>query len=183
MPFQHLYEVRPRKDRRGFDLISDALPFGRLWYGDADAAVGYAKFYSRSQRAELRARVRCSGRRDENRTLDGSRLSSHRHSDPYYVLAHCDLAPFQHSDVVLTEQFLHSFVSPVVRPTVELYHSSHCRHFPPRIFHPLRHQRSKNGPLLCVLSVVRSLCVLFLRRVRIRTEGKRVLNGWHDGGR
>ena len=28
----HVYEVRPRKDKRGFDLISDALPFGRLWY-------------------------------------------------------------------------------------------------------------------------------------------------------
>jgi hypothetical protein len=26
----HVYEVRPRKDRRGFDLISDALPFGKL---------------------------------------------------------------------------------------------------------------------------------------------------------
>src|SRR5258705_4670035 len=30
----HAYEVRPRKDRRGVDLISDALPFGRLWYGE-----------------------------------------------------------------------------------------------------------------------------------------------------
>jgi hypothetical protein len=29
---QHLYEVRPRNDHRGVDLISDALPFGRLWY-------------------------------------------------------------------------------------------------------------------------------------------------------
>ena len=29
---QHLYEVRPRKDKRGVDLISDALPFGGLWY-------------------------------------------------------------------------------------------------------------------------------------------------------
>ena len=28
----HVYEVRPRKDHRGVDLISDALPFGRLWY-------------------------------------------------------------------------------------------------------------------------------------------------------
>jgi hypothetical protein len=28
----HVYEVRPRKDKRGFDLISDALPFGDLWY-------------------------------------------------------------------------------------------------------------------------------------------------------
>jgi len=27
-----LYEVRPREDKRGVDLISDALPFGRLWY-------------------------------------------------------------------------------------------------------------------------------------------------------
>ena len=26
-----VYEVRPRKDKRGVDLISDALPFGRLW--------------------------------------------------------------------------------------------------------------------------------------------------------
>jgi hypothetical protein len=26
----HIYEVRPRKDRRGVDLISDALPFGGL---------------------------------------------------------------------------------------------------------------------------------------------------------
>jgi hypothetical protein len=41
----HVYEVRPRKDRRGDDLISDVLPFGRLWYGDANAvahAIGYA---------------------------------------------------------------------------------------------------------------------------------------------
>ena len=24
--------MRPRNDKRGVDLISDALPFGRLWY-------------------------------------------------------------------------------------------------------------------------------------------------------
>ena len=42
----HLYEVRPRKDKRGFDLISDALPFGRLWYDGPNAAtnaIGYTK--------------------------------------------------------------------------------------------------------------------------------------------
>jgi hypothetical protein len=27
----HAYEVRPRRDQRGVDPISDALPFGRLW--------------------------------------------------------------------------------------------------------------------------------------------------------
>ena len=40
----HIYEVRQRKDKCGVDLISDALPFGRLWYGDANAvanAIGY----------------------------------------------------------------------------------------------------------------------------------------------
>ena len=31
----HVYEVRPRKDNRGVDLISDALPFSRLWYRNA----------------------------------------------------------------------------------------------------------------------------------------------------
>ena len=53
----HAYEVRPRKDKRGVDLISDALPFGRLWYSDPDAisnAIDYAKFYSRSHDAEIR---------------------------------------------------------------------------------------------------------------------------------
>jgi hypothetical protein len=29
----HIYEVRPRKDKRGVDLISEVLPFGSLWYG------------------------------------------------------------------------------------------------------------------------------------------------------
>jgi hypothetical protein len=33
----HVYEVWPRKDRRGASLISDVLPFGRLWYGEPDA--------------------------------------------------------------------------------------------------------------------------------------------------
>jgi hypothetical protein len=32
---KHIYDVRPRKDKRGVDLISDALPFGGLWYLDA----------------------------------------------------------------------------------------------------------------------------------------------------
>ena len=34
----HFYEVRLRKDKRGVDLISDTLPFGRLWYEDASAS-------------------------------------------------------------------------------------------------------------------------------------------------
>ena len=53
----HAYEVRPRKDKRGVDLISDALPFCRLWYSEPDAisnAIKYAKFFSRSHDAVIR---------------------------------------------------------------------------------------------------------------------------------
>jgi len=53
----HVYEVRPRKDHRGVDLISDALPFGRLWCGEPDAisnAVDYARFCSCSHHAVIR---------------------------------------------------------------------------------------------------------------------------------
>ena len=51
---RHCYEIRPRKDKRGVDLISDALPFGRLWYEDTSAAVDYAKHSSRSHDAVIR---------------------------------------------------------------------------------------------------------------------------------
>jgi len=54
----HSYEVRPRKDHRGADLISDALPFGRLWYGEPNAAanaIGYAMHSSRSHDAVILA--------------------------------------------------------------------------------------------------------------------------------
>jgi hypothetical protein len=48
------YEIRPRKDHRGVNLISDTLPFGRLWYDKPDDAIDYAKFRSRSQDAVIR---------------------------------------------------------------------------------------------------------------------------------
>ena len=57
MQSQHAYGVCPRKDGRGFDLISDALPFGRLWYDGPNAtsnAIGYAIHYSRSHYAVIR---------------------------------------------------------------------------------------------------------------------------------
>jgi len=57
MPPMHLYEVRPRRDKRGFDLISDALPFGGLWYDGPEAAsnaIGYPMHRSRSHHAVVR---------------------------------------------------------------------------------------------------------------------------------
>ena len=53
----HIYKVRPRKDHRGVNLISEALPFGRLWYGEPHAvenAIGYAQHRSRSPDAVIR---------------------------------------------------------------------------------------------------------------------------------
>lgn len=54
-----LYEVRPRKDRDGFDLMSKLFRYGPIWYSGPDAvrnAIAYAKYRShfRSQRAIIR---------------------------------------------------------------------------------------------------------------------------------
>jgi len=53
----HIYKIRSRKDHRAVDLISDVLPFGRLWYGESNAvenAIGYAIHSSRSHDAVIR---------------------------------------------------------------------------------------------------------------------------------
>jgi hypothetical protein len=50
----HVYEIRPRRDKRGVDLTSGVLPFGRLWYDTPDNAVGYALHFSRSADAVIR---------------------------------------------------------------------------------------------------------------------------------
>ena len=45
------------------DLISGALPFGRLWYGEPNAisnAIGYAKHRSRSHDAVIRVYDECA---------------------------------------------------------------------------------------------------------------------------
>ena len=52
----HVYEVDPRKDHCGVDLISDVLPFRRLWYDGPNAvanAIGYAEHRSRSHDAVI----------------------------------------------------------------------------------------------------------------------------------
>jgi|GEM_PF-1092902 len=56
-PAQDVYEIRPRKDRDGFDLIGDRLRFGPIWYAGPDAvryAIAYAKYCSRLHRAIIR---------------------------------------------------------------------------------------------------------------------------------
>jgi len=47
------YEVRSRRDHHGVNLISNALPFGRLGYAEPNA-IDYAKHRSRSHRAVIR---------------------------------------------------------------------------------------------------------------------------------
>ena len=49
--------VRPRKDKRRVDLISDVLLFGDLWYGEQNAvsnAIGYAMHSRRSHDGVIR---------------------------------------------------------------------------------------------------------------------------------
>jgi hypothetical protein len=50
-PAQDVYEIRPRKDRNGYDLISDCLRRGPIWYAGPDAvnhAIAFAKYRSLS---------------------------------------------------------------------------------------------------------------------------------------
>ena len=53
----HIYEIRSRADKHGFDLSGDALPYSPLWYRGSNAiadAVGYAKSYSRTHPIVIR---------------------------------------------------------------------------------------------------------------------------------
>jgi hypothetical protein len=63
----------PRKDKRGIDLISDVLPFGRLWYAGPNAvsnAIGYPQFYSRSHPC-CDSRLRSRWQRDRKARAQG----------------------------------------------------------------------------------------------------------------
>ena len=53
----HIYEIRPRADKHGFDLSSDALRYSPLWYRGSNAivdAVAYARSYSRRHPVVIR---------------------------------------------------------------------------------------------------------------------------------
>ena len=53
----HVYEIRPRADKHGIDLISDVLPYSPLWYAGTNAisnAISFARFNSRSHDAVIR---------------------------------------------------------------------------------------------------------------------------------
>jgi hypothetical protein len=88
----HVYEVRPRKDKRGVDLISDVPPFGRLWYGEPDAisnAIGYAKFYSRSHDVVI------SVYDDAGKLIEvhGHKGDFKNHDRPYSADCRCRIGP------------------------------------------------------------------------------------------
>ncbi len=53
----NVYEIRPRADKHGVDLVGDALPYSPMWYRGPKAitdAIDYAKFRSPSRRAVIR---------------------------------------------------------------------------------------------------------------------------------
>jgi len=52
-----IYEIRPRGDGKGCNLISDVLRFGRLWFAGPNGianAIKFAKHFSRSHDAVIR---------------------------------------------------------------------------------------------------------------------------------
>jgi hypothetical protein len=52
-----VYEIRPRADKHGVDLVGDALPYSPMWYHGPKAitdAIDHAKFSSRSHNAVIR---------------------------------------------------------------------------------------------------------------------------------
>lgn len=58
-PMPDFYEIRPRENDDGFDLISDQLRDGPIWYAGPDAtrnAAAYANYHSwlHSRRAIIR---------------------------------------------------------------------------------------------------------------------------------
>jgi len=50
----YVYEIRPCNGGNGFQLTSDVLLSGAMWYMRVQQAVGFAKFYSRSHLAVIR---------------------------------------------------------------------------------------------------------------------------------
>jgi hypothetical protein len=52
-----VYEIRPRADKDGVDLVSDALPYSPMWYRGPKAisdAIDHATFFGRSHNAVIR---------------------------------------------------------------------------------------------------------------------------------
>ena len=52
-----VYEIRPRGDKHGVDLVGDALPYSPMWYRGPKAitdAIDHAKFFSRSHDGVIR---------------------------------------------------------------------------------------------------------------------------------
>lgn len=59
VPVPDFYEIRPRENDDGFELVSDQLRDGPIWYAGPDAtrnATAYAKYHSwlHSRRAIIR---------------------------------------------------------------------------------------------------------------------------------
>ncbi len=77
----HVYEVRPRSDKRGVDLISDILPFGKLWYMEVSDAIGYVEHRSRSHNAVIRVYDSA-----------GNLIDTHEHNGEFKELSELNIA-------------------------------------------------------------------------------------------
>jgi len=74
----HVTKFDSRKDHRGVDLISDVLPFARLWYDTPDHVIGYATHSSRSHDAVIRVYDDAGSHRTKIRNQDRTEVSKSR---------------------------------------------------------------------------------------------------------
>ena len=80
---KHVYEVRPRKDHRGVDLISDALPFGPP-FNSTSAAAASVPTEATPRLRENYVIAPVAGKKIRSRARSEARASS-RGCAPFFV--------------------------------------------------------------------------------------------------
>jgi hypothetical protein len=70
-------QVQSRKNHHRVKIVSDALPFGQLWYSKSQMLTGYAKFYSRSHDV-VSAFYNAAGNMSETRAISENRALDER---------------------------------------------------------------------------------------------------------
>src|SRR5262249_54845101 len=87
----HGYEIRPRKDHRGVDLISDAPPFGRLWYDTPDHIINReiddlrGTLFRQTMFAEFEKIIHAIEESGDALTLDVFKSAYHKLQESYFA--------------------------------------------------------------------------------------------------
>jgi len=93
----HIYEIRPRADKHGFDLSSDAIPYSPLWYRGSNVrrCSGLCKVLQ-SATSRRDSRLRCYSQRDRDARIQARSQTSRKRAKQkaamqWSVTAHCEM--------------------------------------------------------------------------------------------